>query len=162
MSYIIYDFLLSILKGNHSPYIKVNMTLNSNEEIISRLKFISRINGGEKINVRYMFVQQDDILTKISRTAYYKDNRRNAIAFVRGTIDRSFEIINLYRNSEKEAEKVLANHIINDLKQAKRGLVNLKETYLTDVKFCCDMDTILQEIDAKLSELEINMKQTSE
>ena len=82
---------------------EINVTnMESDKEVISRLKFISRINGGEKINVRYMFVQQDDIATKISRTLYYKDNRRNALSFIKNTIKRSFEIIKFYKNSNKD------------------------------------------------------------
>ena len=143
-------FLLSVLKSTDP-----NNKMDTNKEVVSRLKFISRINKGEKINVRsaYPFVQQDDMSTRLSRTFYYKDNRGNALNFVRNTIDRSFEILNLYQKSHKKSEKALCNNIVNDLKRAKNGILNLKETYTTDTMFCCDLDTILQEIDAKLMEM---------
>lgn len=143
-------FLLSYLK--ESPF---NNKMDTNKEVVSRLKFISRINKGEKINVRsaYPFVQQDDMSTRLSRTFYYKDNRGNALNFVRNTIDRSFEILNLYQKSRKKSEKALCNNIVTDLKRAKNGINNLRETYTTDTMFCCDLDTILQEIDAKLMEI---------
>ena len=41
--------------------------------------------------------------------------------------------------------------MLNDLKQSRIGLVNLKYTYISDTKFCCDMDTLLQLIDSNLS-----------
>jgi hypothetical protein len=41
-------------------------------------------------------------------------------------------------------------NLIVDLKNSKNGLNNLKETYTLDVKFVCDLDTLLQTIDAKL------------
>ena len=47
-------------------------------------------------------------------------------------------------------------NLINDLKNSKNGLSNLKETYSMDIKFTCDLDTLLQTIDAKLSEIESN------
>lgn len=143
-------FLLSYLK--ESPF---NNKMDTNKEVVSRLKFISRINKGEKINVRsaYPFVQQDDMPTRLSRTFYYKDNRGNALNFVRNTIERSFEILNLYLRSNKKSEKALCKNIINDLKRAKNGILNLRETYTADTMFCCDLDTILQEIDAKLIEI---------
>lgn len=143
-------FLLSVFKSTE-PFNK----MDTNKEVVSRLKFISRINKGEKINVRsaYPFVQQDDMPTRLSRTFYYKDNRGNALNFVRNTIDRSFEILNLYQKSRKKSERALCNNIITDLKRAKNGINNLRETYTTDTMFCCDLDTILQEIDAKLMEI---------
>lgn len=131
--------------------------MDTNKEVISKLKFISCINGGEKINVRYMYVQQNDIATKFSRTLYNKDNRKNTLTFIRDTINRSFEIIKTYKNSELESERIICSHIMLDLKDAIKGILNLKETYIDDIKFCCDIQTIIQEIEAKLLELE-NLK----
>ena len=48
----------------------------------------------------------------------------------------------------------MCKHLIRDLQNTKSGLNNLKETYISDVKFCCDMDTLLQLIDAKLAGIE--------
>lgn len=142
-------FILSLLKDTE-PYIN----MDTNKEVISRLKFIGKINKDEKINVRYMFVQPDDIATRLSRTFYNKDNRGNTLNFIRTTIDRSFEIISTYMTSEKEFERKMCENIVRDLRCAKNGITNLKGTYVTDIKFCCDMDTILQDIDAKLTGLE--------
>jgi len=130
--------------------------MDMNKEVISRLKFIGRINKGEKINVRYAypFVQQNDLSTSISRTFYYKDNRANALCFLRATIDKSFEIVHSYIDSERKSERVMAKRIMDDLRYAKQGILNLKETYVSDTMFCCDIDTLFESMDAKLSELE--------
>ena len=152
-------FMLSTFKDNVYP---INM--DTNKEVISRLKFISRINKGEKINIRnaYPFVQQDDLTTKISRTFYNKDNRGNALNFVRGTVNRSFEIVTTYINSERQCDRVTCRHIIADLRRAKEGISNLKQTYISDTMFCCEMDTIMQDIDAKLVEMEQEEKKDSD
>src|SRR3990167_2574 len=115
-------FLLSIFKD--TDYVN---KMDTNKEVISRLKFISRINKGEKINVRnaYPFVQQDDMSTRLSRTFYYKDNRGNGLNFIRNTVDRSFELVNIYKTSHKQSERVMSSHIIEDLKRAKNGINNL-------------------------------------
>ena len=149
-----YSFLgtiiLAMFKESDS---RINM--DTNKEVISRLKFIGRISKGEKINVRhaYPFVQQNDLTTSFSRTFYYKDNRANALSFVRNTIERSFEIVSNYKNSNRKSERVMCRRIVDDIKRAKEGIINLKETYITDTMFCCDMDTLLESIDAKLTEL---------
>ena len=127
--------------------------MDSNKEVISKLKFIGKIQKGEKINVKFMFIQPDGFVTKISRTVFYYDNRKNTLSFVQETINRSLEIINNSVNSSKPSDEIMCKHIMFDLKQAKQGLINLKDTYVLDIKFCCDMDTFLQLIESKLTEL---------
>ena len=122
--------------------------------IISRLKFIGKVQKGDKINVKYMFIQPDGIFTLISRSLINHDNRNNTLNFVRNTITRSFDIITSYSLSNKELHRTIRLHIIKDLEQSKIGLLNLKDTYLSDIKFTCDIDTLLQEIDAKLLDVE--------
>lgn len=151
-------FLLSIFKGT-----EYSNQMDTNKEIISRLKFISKINKGEKINVRsaYPFIQADDIVTKLSRTFYHKDNRANALVFIRNTVYRSFEILDLCYGSSKDSNKVMCLNIIKDLKSAEQGINNLKDTYLTDTMFCCDLDTIMQEIEVKLTKLKENKNENT-
>lgn len=124
--------------------------MDSNQEIISRLKFIGKLNKGEKVNTRHMYVQADGLGTSLSRTFMYHDNRGNALNFCQETISRAFELLITYERSEKHSEKVLFNHLLKDLQQATVGLNNLKFTYVTDTKFCCDMDTLLEGITARL------------
>ena len=149
-SYITYFAPLIISKFKDS-YGKINM--ESNKETISRLKFIGKVKKGEKINVKYTYVQPDCLATKISRTLINHDNRCNTLNFVQSTIERTFEILSLYEKSNVISDKIMCYNILQDLKNVKKGLFNLKETYISDVKFCCDMDTLLQTIDVKLVEL---------
>ena len=46
-------------------------------------------------------------------------------------------------------------NLVNDLKNSKNGIINLKETYNNDIKFTCDLDTLLEIIEAKLSEIDV-------
>ena len=149
MSIKFIELCYNIIKKEDVIYKK----METNKEIISRLKFISRINKGEKVNVRYMYVQPDDILTKISRTFYRTDNRRNSLMFIRETVDRSFEIINSYNRSEKECDKIFCEYMVTDIKESKKGVNNLKDTYISDTYFCCQIDTIIQDIDTRLLEI---------
>ena len=124
--------------------------MDGNQEIISRLKFIGKLKKGEKINTCHMYVQQDGITTSLSRTFAYQDNRGNALNFCQETISRSFELLITYERSDSSTEKVLFSRLIEDLQQSTVGLRNLKFTYITDTKFCCDMDTLLENVLAKL------------
>jgi len=124
--------------------------MEPNKEIISRLKFIGRIRKGEKINVQNMHVQPCGFITTLSRTIISQDNRANTLNFIHNTVVKAFELLDQYKKSDTESNKVMSEHIIKDLNCAKNGLESLKDTYISDVKFCCDMDTILQTIDSKL------------
>jgi len=124
--------------------------MDNNQEIISRLKFIGKLKKGEKINTRHMYVQPDGFGTSLSRTFMYQDNRGNALNFCQDTITRSFELLITYERSLSNSEQVLFYHLIKDLEQSAIGLSNLKFTYVSDTKFCCDMDTLLQHIEANL------------
>jgi septation ring formation regulator EzrA len=151
-SYIshIVPIIISVIKDNNN----YNVNMESNKEIISKLKFIGRLQKGEKINVKYMYVQQDGFSTMISRTLINQDNRSNTLNFIQNTINRAFELISVYEKSETKADKITCINIINDLKKAKIGMINLKETYLLDIMFGCNMDTLLQSIDAKLTDIQ--------
>ena len=125
--------------------------MNSDKEVISRLKFIGRIKKNEKINTQHMYVQPCGILTAITRTIFQQDNRNNTMNFVQKTVEDSFILLEKYKDEENF---ILVGHMIDDLLTAKVGLEALKETYVSDLKFCCDIDTLLQLISSRLSNSE--------
>lgn len=127
-----------------------NTRMDSNKEIVSRLKFIGRIQKGEKINTRHMYVQQDGFTTIISRTFINQDNRANCLTFIQDTISKAFELLSLYERSDRDCDVMICLNIVKDIQTAKIGINNIKETYMIDVKFTCDLDTLLEFIDAKL------------
>lgn len=127
--------------------------MENSQEIISRLKFIGRIKPGEKINTKYMFVQQNNIYTSIYRTIFNRDSRQNALQFIQETLYRAYDLITILELTDKESNKMVCFNILKDLENVKIGITNLKETYISDIKFCCDIDTILQHLDAKVTEI---------
>jgi hypothetical protein len=139
--------LLSIFKDTFNFNINI---MESDKEVISRLKFIGKVQKGEKINVKYMFVQPEGIATRISRTLFNQCNRQNTLNFVRNTVKRSIEIITSYKESKIDSHQYIVKNIIEDLRQSQKGIINIKSTYVDDLKVCCDLDTLLQEIDAFL------------
>lgn len=128
--------------------------MESTKEVISSLKFIGQLEKGDKINTKFMYRQPDGLRTRISRTFINYDNRYNTLSFVHRTINNAFEVLGNYERSNKPSDKAMCVHIVDDLKQAKIGLMHLKDTYSEDLKFKCDMDTLLQVIDSKMAEIE--------
>jgi len=121
--------------------------MENREEIISRLKFISHIQKDEKIDVRHVSKQPNNFITKIYRTIIYPDNRTNTLKFIKEVIDRSFEILESYMSNEN----ILAvKTMLLDLIKGNQGICNLKFTYSDDIKFCCDIEVIIQNMLARI------------
>jgi hypothetical protein len=125
---------------------------DSNHETITRLKFLSKIRKGEKINVMANTLQPDSMLTSLSRALLNTDNRQNSLTYIQNSVNSGFQLFTTYIRSERTSEKKLASQIIKDIIDAKIGINNLKNTYHDDTMFCCSIDTYLQTIDAKIDE----------
>jgi hypothetical protein len=125
-----------------------------NLETISNLKFIGTIQPGEKIDSKTLQVEQPGIYTSIKR--FITGESRTALyEFITMTIHRIFEIINAKCNSESISDRYMCKNMINDLINSISGLKNIQKTYEKDKKFYCEIDTLIESIRAKLTELEI-------
>ena len=127
--------------------------MHVNKEICSRLKFIGKIQIGEKINIKYMTIQPDGYFTQLYRSIL-QDNRNKTLVFLQDTFFKTFEILKCYEKTKQKSDILMCLNLIEDLKASKIVLKNLKETYFVDVKFICDIDVLIQIIEAKLSEID--------
>lgn len=131
--------------------------MENEKELISRLKFIGKIKRGQKVDVNVPSVQDEGLTTSIYRTLNHQCNRKNTITFIIETVKRCIEIVNNKYKGNKEYNTIYEN-ILNDLYCSKIGICNVKQTYNDDLKICCDMDTLIQDIDTFL--LECNFQGT--
>jgi hypothetical protein len=81
------------------------------------------------------------------------DGRNNTILFLTGTIERSFEIVQSFCNSDRKSEQIFCSNIIMDLIKATHGLKNIQKTYKEDKMFACNIDILIECIQAKITEL---------
>lgn len=127
--------------------------MDFNDDTISKLKFLGKIQKGEKINVKNMFIQPEGLATRISRSFINLDSRGNTLSLVKSTITQSFNILYNFLTNGTVSHRNICIHIINDIRKSKEGIKNLKLTYSSDIMLCCQLDCVLQEIDAKLADL---------
>ena len=130
--------------------------MNSNEDIIPKLKFISRLNKGDKINVKNLYIQSNNFMNRISRSFINIDDRTNTLIFVNNTIKKGFELFLKHIECNNPFDHIVCQNLLYDLKNSTNGLLNLKETYVDDIMFICKIDSLIEEIDARL--IEINNK----
>ena len=119
---------------------------NKDFETLSRLKFIGHIKKGERIDVSNVSVLRPSILTSLYRTFIHRDNRTNALHFIRETVTSAFEIVEFSDSGSQDLRNIVA-----DIRAALLGIQNIRCTYSTDLKFCCDIEIVEQFINTKLS-----------
>ncbi len=127
--------------------------METNRDLLSKLKFIARIQPSEKISLQQMKIVNDDSFTAFWRFIFRDNSRSKTLAFLDDTISKAFEVIRNYSKSSKASEVAMVQNVVEDLRNSKAGLHNIKETYSSDRKFCCDVDVLLQLIDANLIEM---------
>lgn len=132
----------------------VNGDERSIQDTLSKLKFISMLKQGEKIDVENMSVQEDSILLSIIRTFFRNDSRKRTISFIRTTYGEAFEVIEDYMSDEKQNKfnKKIAQLVLTSIRDSQGGLNNLISTYSDDRMFVATVQTILDTIGAKLQE----------
>ena len=123
---------------------------DNQQETIARLKFLGRVNKGEKINVKEMTLQTESYITSMSRSVWFVDNRNNTLSFIQNTIQAAFALLKLLLQASNVSSKELARVVVKDIDGARAGIANLKTTYSEDTYFCCEVDTYSETLKAKL------------
>jgi len=123
------------------------------QNTITRLKFLGKVNKGEKINVKELTLQSEGYVTAISRSVWCVDNRNNTISFIQNTVQAAFNLVQLLSKNSGISDHELARTIIRDISLAKIGINNLKTTYSEDTFFCCSVDTYVETMDARLMDI---------
>lgn len=131
------------------------MSTPSQRNTFSKLKFIACLEPGDKINTRYLIKQPEGIWTRFSRTLLNYDNRNNTNIFITNTVNEAIDFIDNHRATDG-LESKMADILLTDLNNSKNGLNNIMNTYADDLKFKCDIMTLIQYIDTKLEEYGYN------
>jgi len=155
-----------------------NFDISGKEEtlgqLLSDLKFISKIKQGEKIDVKSMTLV-NDFQSLVYRIFISRESRKETYDFIKKVINRAIDMTYYYfslngkkTEYEKKKERVanndnvsvnmqsvnfnidIAKIIISNLSLAKEGLINLKETYEKDRKFVTDLETIIETMEIKI------------
>ena len=126
----------------------------SAQDVISRLKFISTIKPGEKIDVASLSVQSDTVLGRLYRTVLARGESRSAtLEFVRQTLGEAFELAQSQAAAEDAYARRLGAMVFAAIVAAKTGIAGLSETYKDDRMFVSRVETLVGTLDAKIAEV---------
>jgi len=122
------------------------------QDVITKLKFLSKIQAGEKINVEELRLEKDGVILSAKRKLWRVDSRENSERFIREVIGSGLEEISKLGGSKREES--IRGVLLTGVRESLKGIRGLKGTYNEDTYFCCGIDTYIELIEAKLLELE--------
>jgi hypothetical protein len=126
-----------------------SISFETTQEILTKLKLIGALKPGEKLDVRNLKIENNTILTPLKRM-FFGNGRDATFAFCCNTIDRSFSILFTLAITNKTSECMICKHILLDMENAIEGLKNVQITYKDDKMFFCNIETLVQTIQAKV------------
>lgn len=127
---------------------------DSRRQVLTRLKFIGRLQPHDKIDSRTLRVESNSIITPLKRLFVTGDSRETTLNFFSSTIDRSFEIIAGHINSKNVSDRIFCANVIQDLIASVKGLRATQGTYADDNYTVCEIDVIVQAVQAKIWEIQ--------
>ena len=143
--------LLSTITNILSKEKNINDSHTIRDNII-KLKLIGTFKPNEKIDVKNLRIEQNTIFTPIKRMIY-GESRTTTFDFLNHTIEKTYEIINIFIRSDKLSEKIFCKNILNDLVACISGLKNIQRTYNEDNLFYSNVQYLIENIQAKLLEI---------
>lgn len=127
---------------------------DSRHQALTRLKFIGKLQPGDKIDSKSIKVESTSLWTPIKRLFLTGDSRDTALDFFRSTIDRCFEILEGKLSSKTVSDKIFCAHTLKDLIRAVTGLQNSQKTYGDDNFTVCELEVSIQRVQARIFEIQ--------
>ena len=125
------------------------------QDIVSRLKFISKIKEGELVDVHSSTIMELGWTASIYRTFFTRnESRKITLDFFRQTISNAFDMITLYLNMKDMFYKHIGLMIFEALQESKSGICNHGKTYKKDRMYMSQIETLLLTLDTELAEFQ--------
>lgn len=119
------------------------------ESVVSKLKFISKIEPQQKINTTELFIREPGWQTTILRSINPGETRESTLLFLKDTVDTAISLSLLYQRYNDQFHQNILNMLKDALKECKHGLDNLCITYTSDRMYVSKIETLKQIIDTK-------------
>lgn len=135
------------------------------QETLSKLKFISKLQQGEKVNVKDLFIRDNDsIVQRILRTfknystyisgSTIVESKEATLLFIQESVNEAITLITLYSaNNAEPFQKHIAEIITQNLDISKQGIRNSIDTYKQDRKFMSEAEAVIQTLEARIKNL---------
>jgi hypothetical protein len=138
--------------------------LNTNpiKDVIAKLRFISKIEIGNKVNVKDMFVRDNTVVWQRILRSFHNwflqgcESKESTLKYIEKVTDEAIVLIREQRNYPNDAyRQEIADILLRNLENSLQGTKNLKKTYEDDISF-------VARIEAYLETLEVSMNYSKE
>lgn len=123
----------------------------SYNETLAKLLFISRVKEGQLIFTQNCTLQQKNNYWDSFWRVVYSETRHKTYLWLADIIDDAFKQYDMLSSSDIQENKGIASNMLINIEASKDGLLNMKKTYKSDVYYCSLLDTLLQNIDIRIS-----------
>jgi hypothetical protein len=137
-----------------SPTSGGSISSDSRHQALTRLKFIGKLQPGDKIDSKNIKVESPSLWTPIKRLFLTGDSRDTSLDFFRSTIERCLEIVAGKLSSSAVSDKIFCAHTLKDLIRAVTGLQNSQKTYADDNFTVCELEVLIQGVQARIFEIQ--------
>lgn len=138
------------------------------QDTISKLRFLSKVKKGERLQVEGLSVVENTWYAKLIRawntmgevkeTGEVKESRRKTLAFIRDLYDTGLKLAKSIVAETSSYYSELWNMLIKSLKDAQPGISNLMNSYESDRLYIAEVETFVDVLNAKINDLETERK----
>lgn len=133
---------------------KNTVSIETDEDILTKLKYIGNLPQGIKIDSYTLRYESNSIFSSIRRRFFTGDDRDNALNLFTRIINRSFEILNCcFCNSSKMYDKLRSSYILQDIVKSIDGLREFQKTYNDDAYFFCKIQITIESVMSRILEI---------
>lgn len=124
------------------------------QDIVSKLKFMSKIKEGEIVDVASLSLMERGWKTSAYRTFVARgENRMATLEFFRHVIGEAFDLATKYLQNPEKFFQDIGEMIIIALQESKAGIANYKKTYASDQMYVARVETLMKTVDTKSNDL---------
>ena len=143
----------------------INFSQTGNEatikNLVSKLRFIAKVKPGEKLNVKELFVRDNNIVwQRFLRTMRDKvlwedgESKESTQAFIEAVTDEAINLISFYRSDpENDFNAQIADLLTRNLEEAIQGMESLINTYQDDRIYSSKIEATMGTLTLKLETL---------
>lgn len=141
------------MDGNTINYCPIDTSERYVHDVITKLKFVSKLQKNEKIDLRtFTIVPVDYWTSRFYRALFARDESRDATReFIRGLIDSALTLARMYLEKESSEHFEMGLLLLTTVEETSPGIENLKSTYEDDRMFVSSMETIVERYRAKIT-----------
>nr|QBK86401.1 MAG: uncharacterized protein LCMAC102_01960 [Marseillevirus LCMAC102] len=124
------------------------------QDIVSKLKFMSKIKEGEIVDVQSLTLMEKGWGTSAYRTLVARgESRKATLEFFRIVIGEAFDLASRYLKRDGQFFHDIGSMIVVALQEAKSGLANHSKTYKDDRMHMSKIETLVQTLDTRSIDL---------